>query len=155
MKKYLGALCSFVVAVLTFVFLSCSALIQTLGSITSKSSGWDLLTTDGNVEGLALYKVSAIALIFLAALLLVMSILIVLKNAKVLKTKLNLNLLNDVLLTAFVVFAALGLIAAFILAGKSYVDATAGVGTWLNLAFAVLACALAWLFARKDAKGKK
>ena len=153
MKKYLGALCSFVVAVLTFVFLSCSALIQTLGSLTSKSSGWDLLTTDGNVEGLALYKVSAIALIVLAALLLVMSVLIVLKNTKVLK--LNLNLLNDVLLTAFVVFAALGLIAAFILAGKSYVDAKAGVGTWLNLAFAVLACACAWLFARKDAKGKK
>lgn len=129
MKKYLGALCSFVVAVLTFVFLSCSALIQTIGSLTSKSSGWDLLTTDGNVEGLALYKVSAIALIVLAALLLVMSVLIVLKNTKVLKTKLNLNLLNDVLLTAFVVFAALGLIAAFILAGKSYIDATAGVGS--------------------------
>lgn len=155
MKKYLGALCSFVVAVLTFVFLSCSALIETALGTTAKTSGWELLTSDGNVEGLALYKVSTILLIVLAALLLVMAVLIVLKNAKVLKTKLNLNLVNDVLLTAFVVFAALGLVAAFIVAGKSLFDATAGVGTWLNLAFALVACVLAWIFARKDAKSKK
>lgn len=155
MKKYLGALCSCLVAGLTFAFLSCAALVQKLGSLTATSSGWDLLSLDGNVEGLTLYKVSTIALIVLAALLFIMSVLIVLKNTKVLKTKLNLNILNDILLAIFVVFAVLGLVAAFVLAGKSFVDATAGVGAWLNVAVSFVACVLAWLFARKDVKGKK
>ena len=66
-------------------------------------------------------------------------------------------MINNIVLSTFAFFAVLALIGLFIMGGEMSIaeagmemTATAGVGAWLNVIFGAAACALAWVFARKD-----
>ncbi|MBQ3047417.1 MAG: hypothetical protein IJD48_00175 [Clostridia bacterium] len=159
MKKFIGAICSAAAGALTFLFLSLNGLVQkiTVGSVESKEgvSGWDILSDFENVEGLGLYKFSTIALIIAAVALIAFAVVLILQSLKVIKSKFNFAKLNNIILTIFVIFALLALIAAFIMAKdlllleSSNFSIYAGIGAWLNLVVGAVACLLGWVFAKK------
>ena len=167
MKKYIGALSSALMGILAFVFLSLPFLVSktemsAFGQTkTDKSSAhaWDLLKNlTADDKGGVFFKVFAIVTIILAVLLIISAILVVLKNTKVLKAKINFNLINNILLALFALSAILLVVAAFVVRsgmlnvelGEAFkLSISVGVGAWLNLVVAVLTCAAGWALARK------
>ena len=162
MKKFIGPICSFVAGIFTFIFLSIANFVVTVSylgfSASESSTAWDMIKESADVKGYGLFKVSTIFLIILACLLIVSGVILLLKNLGILKVKINFSIINNIILSAFAFFAVLALIGLFIMGGEVSVaeegikmTATAGVGAWLNVILGAAACALAWIFARKDA----
>lgn len=164
MKKYLGAIISGLLGVLTYVFLSIPQMLTKatfLGQTESNTTNaWDMIKEDPGIEiaGYGLYKFAVIALAIVAGVLIVCSIVMLLKN--VLKLKFNLNIINNIVLAALAVLAVLALIALFVMGAdmkelmgiipdgaELYIGP--GVGAWLNAILAVVGCAGGWIFARK------
>ena len=173
MKKYLGAIISGLVGILTFVFLSIANFAQkaTIGGETQKETltAWDLFNEEKTVmfemldisTGFAKFCVIALAVV--AGLLIVCAVVMLLKN--VLKLKLNLNMINNIVLAAYALVAVLAVIAFFVmgadmkeLAGEfiTMIEAAGGsvyfgpaAGAWVNASVGVVGCAAGWLFARK------
>lgn len=157
MKKYIGAFASGLAGILTFVFLSLDGLFAKASagglSTSSGTSGWDILKEDGsNVDGYTLYKIAVIAMIVIACLLILSAVVIILKNAKVFKSKAKFNVINNVLLALFALAAIIAFVGACVMGGDMSVGetikVTAGVGSWLNMVVGVVACAMGWMFAR-------
>lgn len=157
MKKYIGAFASALAGILTFVFLSLDGLVSktTAGSLSTSNgiSGWDILSTEGSSpEGIVLYKIAVIAMIVLASLLIISAVVIILKNAKVFKSKAKFNVINNILLALFALSTILAFVGACVMGGNisvgSVVKGMAGIGSWLNMVAGVVACAMGWLFAR-------
>lgn len=157
MKKYIGAFASGLAGILTFVFLSLDGLFAKASagglSTSSGTSGWDILKEDGsNVDGYTLYKIAVIAMIVIACLLILSAVVIILKNAKVFKSKAKFNVINNVLLALFALAAIIAFVGACVMGGDMSVGetikVTAGVGSWLNMVVGVVACAMGCLFAR-------
>ena len=175
MKKYLGAIISGLVGILTFVFLSIVNFTQkaTIGGETQKETltAWDLFNEEKTTmfemldisTGFAKFCVIALAIV--AGLLIVCAVVMLLKN--VLKLKLNLNMINNIVLAAYALVAVLAVIAFFALGNsmlshellKAEVEAIKAmkgsiyigpaVGAWINASIGVVGCAAGWLFARK------
>ena len=166
MKKLVGPICSFVVAIAMFIFLSipCFDYKASVGSTASyeKYSAWKVLKdVSSDVNGYVLFKIFTIAMIVVAVLLIIVGLLLLLKNLGALKLKFNLNMLNNILLAAYVLMVVLALVGLFVMAGDMSGEAlgvkvqyTVGIGMWLNVVFAVAGCLCAWLFA-KQTKAKK
>ena len=157
MKKYIGAFASGLAGILTFVFLSLDGLFAKASagglSTSSGTSGWDILKDDGsNIDGYTLYKIAVIAMIVIACLLILSAVVIILKNAKVFKSKAKFNVINNVLLALFALAAIIAFVGACVMGGDMSVGetikVTAGVGSWLNMVVGVVACAMGWMFAR-------
>ena len=157
MKKYIGAFASGLAGILTFVFLSLDGLFAKASagglSTSSGTSGWDILKEDGsNVDGYTLYKIAVIAMIVIACLLILSAVVIILKNAKVFKSKAKFNVINNVLLALFALATIIAFVGACVMGGDMSVGetikVTAGVGSWLNMVVGVVACAMGWMFAR-------
>ena len=173
MKKYLGAIVSGLVGVLTFVFLSIPNFVMKMAyeseTMRETMTAWELFNEE-NTQGFELAGVNAgfakfcvIALAVVAGLLIVCSVVMLLKN--VLKLKLNLNMINNIVLAAYAVIAVIALIAFFVLGNdmivaakglKEAIEAMGGslyfgpaVGAWVNASVGVVGCAAGWLFARK------
>lgn len=175
MKKYLGAIISGLVGVLTFVFLSIANFTQkaTVGGKTQETTmtAWELFNEE-NTEAFEFLGINAgfakfcvIALAVVAGILIVCSVVMLLKN--VLKLKLNLNMINNIVLAAYALVAVLAVIAFFALGNSmlshellkaevEYIEAMKGsiyigpaVGAWINASVGVVGCAAGWLFARK------
>ena len=77
-----------------------------------------------------------------------------LQSLNVLKIKFNLNLIANVLVSVFALFALLAFIATFVYAKDAFgiIDEGyigAGIGAWFNLIVGAIACSCGWLFARK------
>ena len=171
MKKFIGAICSGVAGILTFVWLSLDWFTQkmTMGSLTEKDglTGWNLITN--KVEGepaclemfkgaYTLHRVAAIVMLVVACLLIVSAVVLLLKNLNVIKCKFNFSLVNNILLTVFVVAVVLAIVGVTIMGNElckaignpEGFSAYASVGAWLALAFSVVACGCGWALARKD-----
>lgn len=173
MKKYIGAICSALTGGLMFLFLSLSWITkQTIKSSAVSDTkgylnGYEMLkeqinNTQGDVaQGYMLYKVSAIIMIVVASLLLISAAVIILKNLKVFKTKINLVLINNVILLAAVVCAILCLVATNQITGQLFEAIIVGYGTkyvvgagaWLPVAVSSVLCVASW-FTFKMQKSK-
>lgn len=177
MKKYLGAIYSILASGLFFVWMSISNLAQksitTLGSKVTESdsvhsTGWELFKNIEDVKGHDAYKIFTIAGIIIAGLLILSAIILLLQNKKVIKTKMNFNFLNKILLTSFAFVTIGALISNIIIASELTLtlsgseiglnvsqkfEAFAGIGAWLNAIVSILLCVMAWL--TKSGKRKR
>lgn len=168
MKKFIGPCIAFLLGGLTFLFLSVTNLVSKvtvslLGTATVKETAWEIMENyDSSVDGYVLYKIGVIAMIVLASLLVISSVVLLLKNLNVIKSnKINFNLINNILLTVFVGVTLLAFIGTIVitayLTSDAYViasSASIGVGMWLALVFSIVGCVCAWIFAR-TVKAKK
>lgn len=175
MKKYLGAIISGLVGILTFVFLSIENIVVkiTVSGTTERDSltAWELFNEENSASfesiginsGFAKFTVIALAVV--ASLLIISAVVIVLKNVLKFKLKLNLNMINNILLSVYALVAILAIIAFFVLGsdikstmgsileslvamgGSYYFGPT--TGAWINASVGVVACGAGWLFARK------
>ncbi|MCR5553204.1 MAG: hypothetical protein K6F08_00435 [bacterium] len=161
MKKFIGPICSILMGTLTFVFASITYLTEYVKGLdtTTGYNVWKIFDVfDSNVDGYVFFKIATIALIVLASLLIISGLILLLCNTKVIKTKVNFNLINNCLLTLAVVANVLGLIAGIIMTNyltNALIIAKLGVGLWLNLAFSISVCLLAWIFAKTVKASKK
>ena len=175
MKKYLGAIVSGLVGVLTFVFLSIPNFVMKVAyeseNMRETMTAWELFNEE-NSQGFELTginpgfaKFCVIALAIVAGILIVCSVVMLLKN--VLKLKLNLNMINNIVLAAYALVAVLAVIAFFVLGnditvlfgGEEAINAIKelggsvyfgpAAGAWINASVGVVGCAAGWLFARK------
>jgi len=166
MKKYIGAICSALAGILTFVLL-CFNWYTTNAPLVGekKYTGWQILADETGMfakdyaSGYSLFKIFAIVALVVAALLIIMSIVMILKNLKVIKWKLNLNAINNVLLTILAILVIVLVIIISVMGNgfvanyeefKMVATAGAGIGAWLSLAFTVLITVCGWAFARKQ-----
>ena len=157
MMQYIGAFASGLAGILTFVFLSLDGLFVKASagglSTSTSTSGWDILKDDvSNIDGYTLHKIAVIAMIVIACLLILSAVVIILKNAKVFKSKAKFNVINNVLLALFALATILAFVGACVMGGEmsdgETIKVTAGLGSWLNMVVGVVACAMGWMFAR-------
>lgn len=164
MKKWFGMVCSAVAGIFGFIGLSldcwCNKYEMTVMgakiSGTGKSSGWDIIKDGKDVDGVSLYKIFAILLLVVSVLLIVSAVVLLLRNLGVLKLNFNMDLINNILLSVFVVCIIVMLIALGIMShdsnyklGDDKLTCYAGIGSWLTLAVGAVACSLSWAFNEK------
>ncbi len=150
--KFIGAISSVIAGIMAIVGLS----LTCFSNILFNYSGWDLIKLDGEATGLVLFKIFAIAGLALGILLILYGLFLLLIDLKVvkIKSKLNFYMINNVLLTIFVICALLAFIGAWVMKGDAYFSdhASIGVGTWLMLIIPAVLCLCSWLFSRKQSK---
>ena len=165
MKKWIAPICSAVVGILSFVMLCLdwSFLKVTYGETTfvdKKWSGWDLIRNTDNfneLEGYTLFKVAAIIMLIVAVVAIIAAIVLLLNNLNVIKLNLNLNLINNIVLSVLVLAVILAFVGLLIMRADILKDIEepikascfAHVGAWLQLAISVVACSLGWALGRK------
>lgn len=161
MRKYIGAVSSALMGILTFVFLSLPTMSTEysafgLTSDPQNLSGWDLLKKSWEVDGFTLYKVFTIIAIVVACLLIISAVIMILRNLKVLKFKFSMNLINNILLILFLVCVVVALVGLIMVCGKISAGAfgieaetNPGVGVWLMLAFAIVTTLVSLVFSKK------
>lgn len=150
--KYIGAISSIIIGALTFICLS----ITNLGGnllIDFTSTGWDLIKSSSDATGVVLFKIFAIVCLILAIIMIFYGILLLLIDLKVIKikSKLNLYVLNNLLITIFVISALIMFIGGFVRA-DDLVNGYVGVGPWLLLISSAVLCLLCWICSRKQSK---
>ena len=178
MKKFIGAICSAVAGILTFIMLCFDWFVQKnyfLGELVGERSatGWELISNKVKmdkyvVEGAfddfkgayVLHRVFAIIMLVVAVLLIVSAIILFLKNLNVIKSKFNFNKVNNILLTVFAVVVLIALAGIGVMAlgaAKEVADLDGykisifpAVCAWIQLAVSVVACGCGWAFARKN-----
>ena len=161
MKKYIGAISSALMGILTFVFLGLawmSTKISAAGISTdpASTSAYDLIKESNEVDGFTLYKVFTIIAIVVACLLIVSAIIMILRNLNILKFKFSMNLINNILLILFLVCVVVALIGLIMMCGEWSGSAfgveqstTPGIGAWLTLAFAIVTTLVSLVFSKK------
>lgn len=166
MRKYIGAVSSALMGILTFVFLGLawmSTKISAAGVSTdpASTSAYDLIKESSEVDGFTLYKVFTIIAIVVACLLIVSAVIMILRNLKILKFKFNMNLINNILLILFLVCVVVAIIGLIIMCGEMSVDAGVGnisvevtncypgIGAWLTVAFAIVTTLVSLVFSKK------
>lgn len=161
MRKYIGAVSSALMGILTFVFLSLNQMVTKLSagdysSEGSSSNAWDIIKTEPVIEqdGYTLYKVFTIIAIVLACLLIISAVVMILRNLKVLKFKFSMNLINNILLILFLVCAIVAFVGLVQMCGTAgalgvEVSTTPAVGAYLLLGFAVVLTLVSLLFSKK------
>lgn len=169
MRKYIGAVSSALMGILTFVFFALAwkttqvmAGDTKIGDPTSVS-GYDIINNEPLLEpdGYTLFKVFAIIAMVVACLLIISAIIMILRNLKILKFKFNMNLINNILLILFLVCVVVAIIGLIIMCGEMSVDAGVGnisvevtncypgVGAWLTVAFAIVLALVSLVFSKK------
>ena len=172
MKKWFGMICSAVAGICGFIFMSISCwnlkvtryIAGVSGTEKDHANGWDIIKDVKDTNGCVLYKIFAIILLAVSVLLIISAIVLLLKNLNVLKVTMNIELINNILLSVFVLCAIVMLIALGIMskdASRSTVQEiaglkvgakasySAGIGSWLNLIVGAIACSLSWVFAER------
>ena len=166
MKKYMGAICSIIVGIATFVFLSipCRVYTLTIGSSSSSdtSNAWSILSEDLSTDGYSLFKIFTIIMIVFAVICLLVGILLWLQNAKALKVKANLGLANAVCLILYSICALIAFIGMIVMCKKLSASGlggsstySTGIGMWLNIGFGLVASLLAVLFSSSTKKKRR
>lgn len=121
MKKWMGAICSAVASILTFIFLAIPAFTVKMSAMgmTEKenASGYKILTdkdwADMDLTAVTWYRIFAWILIILAVVLLVLAVLQILSNLNVVKMPNVVGTINFYALIALAVVAILTLISLF------------------------------------------
>lgn len=164
MKKWFGMVCSAVAGIFGFIGLTLDCWCQksTVGSASTTEgiSGWDIIKDGKDIDGVSLYKIFAILLLVVSVLLIVSAVVLLLRNLGVLKLNFNMDLINNILLSVFVVCIIVMLLALGIMSHdcngefevllvKTKLSCYAGIGSWLTLAIGAVACSLSWAFNEK------
>lgn len=161
MKKYVSAITSAIVGILTFILLSLNWMTATISneffSTNDRAgvSGWELLD-ETSAKGASLYKLSVIIMIILSVLLVALGVIMILQNLNIIKTKFNFNKINNVLVIVFVVFVILAFISAIVMASDSGVSAmgtnvkfSLAIGGYIMIAVSVIACVVSLIASKK------
>lgn len=168
MKKWIAPICSAVVGILSFIMLCLDWCAQKMSygdmSQTEKIKGWDLIKDADKVykeyDGYTLFKVAAIIMLVVAVIAIIAAVVLLLNNLNVIKLNLDLNLINNIVLSVLLGTVILALIGLAVF-GNSIVDEVAEyikpakikvfahVGAWLQLVITGVACGLGWAFGRK------
>ena len=160
MKKWFAPICSAVAGIFSFIMLSLKWCIMEQGPAKLEFTGWEILKNKDEtfsnafykLDGYGFYKFAAIAMLVVAVIAIIAAIVLVLNNLSVIKLNLNLNLINNIILSVLVVFVVLAIIALFVMSKDELLkqaDTAAGIGAWLQLAISAVACACGWVLARK------
>lgn len=172
MKKWIAPICSAVVGILSFIMLCLDWVGMKLVSIpaigqTEKDAitGWDLIKDSklyNEIDGYTLFKVSAIIMLVVAVIAIIAAIVLLLNNLNVIKLNLDLNLINNIVLSVLLGVVILAFVGLFIMRAdmlsslkeNPFVDVDkssifAHVGAWLQLVITGVACGLGWAFGRK------
>lgn len=155
MKKFLGILSAGVTSIMMFVCLSIPCLRYEIGgSELSSFNGWGILSGKttiagrevsavfANLDNYSFMKTVMIIMLVLGCLLALLTIVMILQQTGVIKSKSDFNVFNLLLLVAFVVCAVLLLIA--VAKFNSEISATenmfytSGVGLILNTVISAL-----------------
>ena len=151
--KFIGAISSIVSGIMAIVGLSLTCLEYPLGLTYS---GWELIKSEAEATGAVLFKLFAIIGLIVGIVLILYGIFLLLIDLKVLKvkSKINLYMINNILLSIFVFCMILAFVGAWVMKGDALVpDKThIGVGTWLMLVIPAVLCLLSWILARKPSK---
>ena len=127
MKKFIGAICSALAGALSFVWLSLNWISTktTVSSIFGGSdvtkggyTGWDLISNNfgdikervAELNGYMLTRIFSIVVLVFAILAILMAVVLLLQSFKILKVKANLNVVNCVLLSLFVIVAIVAVV---------------------------------------------
>lgn len=153
MKKWIGAICSAVASVLTFIFLAIPAFTikaTVLGVSTSEDySGYKLLTDknlgDAGYTAITWYRIFAWVLIILAVVLLVLAVLQILANLKIVKMPEVVGKVNAYTLIVFAVVAILALIAVFGIRAECFDDMHLTAKEAKELGITISVAASLWL----------
>ena len=168
MKKWIAPICSAVVGILSFIML-CFNWIAYKASyggvkvVDEKVTGWDLIKDSDKIykelDGYTLYKVAAIIMLVVAVVAIIAAVVLLLNNLNVIKLNLDLNLINNIVLSVLVFTVVLAFVGLFMMRadmldtwkdmGLKSTSANAHVGAWLQLVISVVACGLSWAFGRK------
>lgn len=161
MRKYIGAVCSALMGILTFVFLGLNWMSTRTSAVGVTSdpvsiNAYDLINESMEVDGFTLYKVFTIIAIVVACLLIVSAVIMILRNLNILKFKFSMNLINNILLILFLVCVVVGLIGLIMMCGEMSgtflgleQSTTPAIGAWLTLAFAIVTTLVSLLFSKK------
>ena len=161
MKKYIGAISSALMGILTFVFLGLTWMSTKISAAgvstdTTSTSAYDLIKESSEVDGFTLYKVFTIIAIVVACLLIVSAIIMILRNLNILKFKFSMNLINNILLILFLVCVVVAIIGLIMMCGELSGSAfgveqstTPGIGAWLTVAFAIVTTLVSLVFSKK------
>lgn len=130
MKKWMGAICSAVASILTFIFLAIPTFVVKMSAMGFSEketySGYKLLTDkdlgDVDYTAVTMYRIFAWILIVLAVVLLVLAVLQILSNLNVVKMPKALGTINFYALIAFAVVAILALISVFGIRSETFDD---------------------------------
>lgn len=174
MKKHIGAICSAVASLFTFIFLAIPAWGMSDSLETKNYSGYKLISEKefDTLSAWSRYRIFAIILIVLAIVLALYAIFMFLVNLKVVKVEGNwIELVNKCLLTALVVVSILALISVLGIVGdmakemgftvkqfKDWYYAVFGitlgtkVGLWFVAITNALACVCAWVLPKVTKK---
>lgn len=152
--KFIGAISSIVTGIMAFICLSITNVVTNLGIGEGTTTGWDLIKLDSDASGIVLFKIFAIVCLVLAVILILYGLFLLLVDLKVvkIKSKLNFYVINNILLTLFVVCAALAFVGLWVYVSDTILDDKIGVGAWLMLIIPAVLCLCSWLFARKQGK---
>lgn len=153
MKKWIGAICSAVASVLTFIFLAIPAFVvkEEAFGLTAKTkySGYKLLTNkdvgDWDYTAVTWYRIFAWVLIILAVVLLVLAVLQILSNLGVVKMPEVVGKVNAYTLIAFAVVAVLALVAVFGIRAEIFDELGISAKEAKDLGFTVAVSVSLWL----------
>lgn len=160
MKKWIAPICSAVAGIFSFIMLCLNWSVMEQGPFKREFTGWEILKNKDEIfknefhtfDGYGFYKFAAIAMLVIAVIAIIAAVVLVLKNLNVIKLNLNLNLINNIILSVLVLFVILAIIALFVISKDKmleHADTAAGIGAWLQLAISAVACACGWVLARK------
>lgn len=155
MKKFLGIISAGLTSIMMFVCLSIPCLTYNTSSGEATSyNGWQVLsgkttvlgtetsTLFSKLDSYSFMKTVLIIMLVLGCLLALLTIVMLLKETKVIKTKFDFNFVNVLLLIAFVVCAIilLILVAKFNkeIKATEYLFYSSGIGYILNLVVSAL-----------------
>ena len=151
--KFIGALSSIITGIMAFVCLSITNIGGQWLIFDGTMNGWDIIKSDYDASGAVLFKIFAIVALVLAVILIVYGILLLLIDLKVvkLKSKLNFYVINNIMLTIFVICALLCFIGVWSWSAD-WANGYVGVGAWLMLIIPAVLCLCSWLLSRKPSK---
>jgi len=160
MKKWIAPICSAVAGIFSFIMLSLNWCIMESKYVKFEFTGWEILKNEKEMfkneawtlDGYGFYKFAAIAMLVVAVIAIIAAVVLLLNNLNVIKLNLNLNLINNIILSVLVLFVILAIVALFVMSKDEFLkqaDTAAGIGAWLQLAISIIACSCGWVLARK------
>ncbi len=155
--KFVGAINSIVGGLMAIIGLSVTCFIGSILGSSVNYTGWELIGDDLSLNGFVMFRLFAIIGLIFGIIAILYGLFLLLVDLKVIKIKAksNLNLINNVLLSIFVLCTLLAFIGVGVMAGDattSVIKAHIGVGAYLMFIIPAVLCLCNWLFARKASK---
>lgn len=126
MKKFLSAGLAIATAVLTFVFFSIPCLTTKIGDrVVTDRTGWQMLSDfTADFNGFTLYQIFAIVTMIVAGLIVIVSLIMILQQLNVIKSKANFGFINSMLLVIYTITALVTMIGGIVLGNGLSIEIT-------------------------------